>query len=465
MATGRRRSSNGSQDSLPMYKTQNLGLAGDYINVEAPVMNDIKQEPEYASTRASSHYHPPPYPPPGFNSTEETPSAWQRHGGKIKAVFGLALMIGVGVGLGVPIIKLRPGEDWTEEETPDQSQQQLDYHLYLWLFISWANLVFWVFIAMIFPYVFKFMASFLNPGQAKYWHILRMLRSGIVFVGGSIGCYVAFCIVRSFPDLFFPITDMFQLIMNNEDLIMNAKKEKGDTEVEKLLIKLLTKSTTVPSKMPWQRIANDLLTTLMLWAACFFTEKLLITFIAVHYHYRAGGKRIEAQKKMRKALTTLYDASLELFEQGHEQFMDEDQLVGASFSQKLHFFKGKKSMYIVDKALEDPRTSAALAKRIWLSLVPEGRDVLTTDDVVEVIKSNRRQEAEECFAAIDVNHNGDLTLNEMVLTVMEMGRSRRAIYQGMQDIDRALQTLNWILLIVLTGVMGFFIRKYISIAL
>ena len=252
--------------------------------------------------------------------------------------------------------------------------------------------------------------------------------------------------------------------MNNEDLIMNAKKEKGDTEVEKLLIKLLTKSTTVPSKMPWQRIANDLLTTLMLWAVCFFTEKLLITFIAVHYHYRAGGKRIEAQKKMRKALTTLYDASLELFEFGHEQFMDEDQLVGASFSQKLHFFKGKKSIYIVDKALEDPRTSAALAKRIWLSLVPEGRDVLTTDDVVEVIKSHRRQEAEECFAAIDVNHNGDLTLNEMVLTVMEMGRSRRAIYQGMQDIDRALQTLNWILLIVLTGVMGFFIRKYSSVA-
>lgn len=242
---------------------------------------------------------------------------------------------------------------------------------------------------------------------------------------------------------------------------MNAKSEKGDSEVEKLLIKILTKSTTVPSKMPWYRIVNDLLTTLMLWAICFFVEKMFITFLAVHYHYRADGKRIEGQKKMRKALSTLYDASKELFEPGHEQFREEDKLISVRYSQKLQFFKGKKSTYIVDKALEDVRSSAALAKRIWLSLVPEGRDVLTADDIVEVIKSHRRSEAEECFAAIDINHNGDLTLNEMVLTVMEMGRSRRAVYQGMLDIDRALRSLDWILIVVLTTVMGIFVSMYL----
>lgn len=460
MATGRRRSSSGGQDSLPMYKTQNLGLAGDYINVGPSTINEVKHEPEYASARSSAHYQPPPYPPPGHNeASDDKQSIWQRHGHKIKLVFSLAMMVGVAAALVIPVIALRPMEDWTEEETPAQSKKQLEYYIYMWLLISWANLLLWFFSGVIFPYIFKFISGFLDPGKAKYWHIFRLMRSAITFLGGAIGCYIVYVMVSLVNGAFVSQAKILRCIFNNDLLIMNAKSEKGDSEVEKLLIKILTKSTTMPSKMPWHRIVNDLLTTLMLWAICFFVEKMFITFIAVHYHYRADGKRIEGQKKMRKALSTLYDASIGLFESGHEQFREEDKLICIKFSQKLQFFKGKKSTYIVDKALEDVRSSAALAKRIWLSLVPEGRDVLTADDIVEVIKSHRRSEAEECFAAIDINHNGDLTLNEMVLTVMEMGRARRAVYQGMLDIDRALQSLDWILLVVLTMVMGIFVSR------
>ena len=141
----------------------------------------------------------------------------------------------------------------------------------------------------------------------------------------------------------------------------------------------------------------------------------------------------------------------------------EDDLIAGNAKHKIHLLKTDKTKRLVDRALEDSRSSAALAKRIWLSLVPQGRDTLTVDDIVEVIKSNRRAEAEECFRALDINQNGDLTLNEMVLTVMEMGKQRRSIYGGMMDIDRALASFDWILCVVITAVIGSYLGKlYIS---
>lgn len=243
-------------------------------------------------------------------------------------------------------------------------------------------------------------------------------------------------------------------------MLINAKKEKGDTEIEKLLIKLLTRTTTIPSKRPWPRLLNELMTTLLLWAILFFFEKILITYISIHYNYRSSGKRIESHKRMRHALNTLYDASISLFPPFHEQFKLEDDIIAGKVKHKVHLLKSKTTSRIVDRALEDNRSSAALAKRIWLSLVPQGRDTLTVDDIVEVIKSHRRAEAEDCFRAIDINQNGDLTLNEMVLTVMEMGRQRRSIYQGMMDIDRALNSFDWICVSVMASVIGAYLSKF-----
>ena len=244
--------------------------------------------------------------------------------------------------------------------------------------------------------------------------------------------------------------------MNNEDLIHNAKKEGGDSELEKLLLKYLKRATMRPTTRPWPKIVNDLLTILLLWAIFFFFEKIMMLYVSIHYHYRADGNRIERSKRLRAALVTMYDASTAIYPAFHEPFKIEDGLIAGDSKERLQFFKTKTTSKIVDHALEDPRASAALAKRIWMSLVPEGRDVLTVDDIVEVIKSHRRAEAEECFKAIDENQNGDLTLNEMVLTVIETGRARRSIYQGMTDINRAINTLDWICCVVIAVVIAAF---------
>ena len=204
MAAGSRSSSSSraSRDSLPMYKTQNLGLASDYINVGPPPTNDIKQE-EYqtqvGSSRSSINYLPPPFPPPGFNEEEVKPSFWKRHGHHIKWTLGFVTMVLICAALLYPVFKFRTTEQWTEEETPEMSDRQMQYHIFLWLFISWINLLFWWVVASAFPHVFRFVAGFVNPGQQKYWHIFRYMNAAITLLGGSIGLYIAYVIVRQYP--------------------------------------------------------------------------------------------------------------------------------------------------------------------------------------------------------------------------------------------------------------------------
>jgi hypothetical protein len=195
---GGSRSSSSSHDSLPMYKTQNLGLANDYISVGPQGMNDIKQEEfqqTFASARNSMNFQPPPFPPPGWHDEEVKQSFWQRHGHRIKLLFAFVFLVLVSAGLLYPVIRYRETEQWTEEETPEISQKQLYYHIFLWLFISWINAAIWFAIATAFPHVFRIVSGILNPGQQKYWHIFKFMIPAITLLGTALGVYISYVIV------------------------------------------------------------------------------------------------------------------------------------------------------------------------------------------------------------------------------------------------------------------------------
>ena len=225
--------------------------------------------------------------------------------------------------------------------------------------------------------------------------------------------------------------------------------------------------TIRPAFRPWPRIFNDVLTMFFLWAVFYFFEQLLMLYISIHYHYRTSDIRIRRSKKMRKVLALLWEASARLNPPMEAPFDAEDDAIARQKKEKdkQKFFKKTKSSKIVDFALEDPRSSAALAKRIWMSMVSEGCDVLTAEDLREVLPVNRRIEADECFAVLDENENGDLTLNEMVLAVIETGNARRSIYQGITDINHAIKTLDWIATGVITMVVLAFMRKATQICM
>jgi hypothetical protein len=241
-------------------------------------------------------------------------------------------------------------------------------------------------------------------------------------------------------------------------------------------------------------VVDNIQNILVFWAIAYLMEQIVIVYISIHYHYRTDKARIELSKKMQSALCKLYEASLYLHPAYGATFSAEDVIIrdstqaehgrtrreAAEFFQKLggmgkkavamfgsvlgsesnsHFFQAHSGYATVEHALEHPASSAALAKRIWVALVPEGKDVLTAKDIAEVFGPHRKAEADECFKAIDENENGDIRLDEMVPTVVEAGRVRGNIYQGMKDINHTINTLDWIMLMSIAGFMTFFIRE------
>jgi len=199
---------------------------------------------------------------------------------------------------------------------------------------------------------------------------------------------------------------------------------------------------------------------------------------------------------MQTALSTLYEASLQLYPAYQEPFATEDYIIrhftaleennpsggAGKFLRKLgmasdkitdilgnvlnsgsqsHWFKPDVPYAIVGHALEHPRSAAALATRLWQSLVSEGNDKLTVDDLAEVLGPHKREDAEKYFKVLDENENKDIELDELVLTVVELGRIRHAIFQGMNDMNHAINTFDWIALTAIGFTMIFFICKSI----
>ena len=232
------------------------------------------------------------------------------------------------------------------------------------------------------------------------------------------------------------------------------------------------------SDFAWDDALADILFSGTLWAALYLVEKIIVLYISIHYHYRTDSKRIEKSKRMQRALGTLYEASVYLHPLYSDAFLVEDSIIhshavdrsecpnhGAGlFLQKLgigsrvsdafgrlvnpdgdsHWFQPSVSYAIVGRALEHPKSAAALGTRIWASIVAEGKDALTVDDIAEALGPHSREQAQDCFNILDENENKDIRLNEMVMTTVEAGRIRHAIFQGMHDINHAINTFEFV---------------------
>ncbi|KAB5518871.1 hypothetical protein GE09DRAFT_977795 [Coniochaeta sp. 2T2.1] len=378
----------------------------------------------------------------------------------------VAVVLVVGIPLAIPIIIFRQDldvlanvDDTTTVESVERRQyRQLVYYLFAWFETCWLG--FWAsdVIGLGLPYVFRFVARYVNPAHQRYWRVFRVLHRPITIIGLVVTAYISFTF----------------LINGNELLVVNFK-ENEDT-------------------FGWDDAIEDVLEQCTLWGAFYLVEKLMIVYITVHYHYRSNLTRIEHSKEMQNTLMTLYDASVYLYPVGSGQFDDEDVIIrnatgaehgehrvrATSYLSRLgidtygmtHFFgnfmtagaptrshwlRPASTYAVVERALANPKSAAALAKRIWMSLVVVGNESLRAEDIAEVLGPFRREEAHNLFMVLDENESGDIQLDEMIWTVVEAGRVRHAIFQNMHDMDHCINTFDWVALAMLAAVMVFFI--------
>ena len=238
----------------------------------------------------------------------------------------------------------------------------------------------------------------------------------------------------------------------------------------------------------WESTIQNILAAALVASLIFLAEKLLVQLISISYHRKQFNAKIKESKHNIFLLSLLYDASRSLFPAYCNEFAEEDYIINDSidigsiqrgnghsrsgsatpmrllqnvgrvgdkitsaFGNIAHEVTGKEvfnpnsAHSIVVEALEKTKSSEALAKRLWMSFVVEGKEALFEEDILEVLGSERQSEAEECFASLDRDGNGDISLDEMIMTVCEFGRERHSIANSMHDVDQAINVLDKLL--------------------
>ncbi|KAK3990500.1 Mechanosensitive ion channel-domain-containing protein [Cladorrhinum sp. PSN332] len=356
----------------------------------------------------------------------------------------LVYIVPVAILLAIPliIIPLTGDKDRIHLGGPEEPTLFL---LFLWIEVSWLTLWAGKLVAHLLPAVFMFFCGVISSGTRKYATVLRALEIPLSLFFWGLASWISFKL-------------MFE----------DAKKQWADT-VQRILLSLFLSS------------------------AVLLGEKALVQLISISYHQRSFANRIKDSKREILLLGLMYEASRTLFPMYCPEFADEDYIINDSIDVMLtggkvggrqglpaapmklvgevgrlgdkitsvfgniaseitgkNVFNPNSAHSIVVEALEKVRSSEAMARRIWMSFVVEGKDSLSMDDIIEVMGPAHREEAEECFSAIDADQNGDISLEEMIRKVVEIGKERKAIGNSMKDISQALTVFDKVLLFVVT---------------
>lgn len=339
-------------------------------------------------------------------------------------------------------------------------------------FFSWVEIIWlsiWVskIVAHYLPYLFQVFAGVVSSGVRKYSLVIRALEIPLSLVGWAVTSLATFVpIMTRNPDNAQRCTD---------------KRTRGSGIFE---------STDYSCLKEWESIVQKILAACLVATLVWLAQKFLIQLISINYHRKQFNSRIRDSKHNIYLLGVLYEASRTLFPAYCNEFAEEDysiadQVLGvkgrkhghkrsgsatplrmlqnmgrfknnvtSAFGNVAQEITGKQvfnpdsAHSVVVEALEKKRTSEALARRIWLSFVIEGRDSLLQDDIQDVLGSDKRELADEAFWSLDRDGNGDISLDEMILAVTELGRERKAIASSMHDIDSAISALDSMLAVV-----------------
>jgi hypothetical protein len=166
--------------------------SAEYIHVDIKRKSVASHDEE---AKFSPDYQPPLFPPPEIKYEPEKVkvSFGQKHRRFIKVcryIFVIVLVEGL---LAIPVViydKDSEGFDWDTDYA-----HNFMYWFFLWLCIAWGSCAVSKIGANLLPHVFRWIASYVNPGHRKYWRILRFMRKAFTMLGGSIGTIVSFNVV------------------------------------------------------------------------------------------------------------------------------------------------------------------------------------------------------------------------------------------------------------------------------
>ena len=358
-------------------------------------------------------------------------------------VFPLAIIIAVPIIVGATI-----------RHDPSIGGVQMVW-LFTWIECVWLSLWISKLWAKALPTVFQTLCGIVSSGTRKYVQVLKALEIPLSLVGWALASWATF----------------IPLMTCNPD----QRRQNG--------------GRCAPHQR-WQTTVSNVAAAFLVASLVFLVEKLLILMISMNYHRKQFASKIKTSKHNIHLLSLLYDASRALFPTHCPEFAEEDHVINDSLigsrskkgahsqtgsatpmkivhnvaivSDKITSAFGNVAQEIIGRdvfnptaahsivitALEKHHSCEALAKRLWMSFVVEGREALFREDLIEVLGEEHQQEAEEAFNAIDADLNGDISLDEMIMAVAQFGRDRHSIANSVHDVDQAIKVLDQLLQVV-----------------
>jgi Ca2+-binding EF-hand superfamily protein len=276
--------------------------------------------------------------------------------------------------------------------------------LFVWLEVLWGSLWISKFIAMMMPTIFVFVSGIVNSGVRKYHPILRMIETALSL--------------------------LFWIIIAGTTVIPITMTFDQDRPVPEWLYTLRTVC-----------IASIAV------AAMVLVERLIIQIININYSEKQFCGRIKNSKNQISMLDSLYVQSTTIFPPFCREFAQEDytiitgevdksdssptkllnniRMAGREVAQAFgqmasditgaSLFNTKAAHTIVTEALEAKSSSEALAIRLWKSFSKKDHSSLTQKDLENAFPPAKRKIAQELFTLLDVDQNGDVSLEEMIL--------------------------------------------------
>ncbi|KAI1000825.1 hypothetical protein K3495_g7373 [Podosphaera aphanis] len=326
--------------------------------------------------------------------------------------------------------------------------------IWIWIEVVWLSIWISKLVSKCIPYLFVTLCGVISSGTRKYAAILHAVEIELSFVGWSFASIISFTALSN-PGL------------NHQ-----------------------------PHQKHWIHVVSNFLIAAHIVSFLFLAEKMFVQLISINYHRRSFDNRIKENKNFVRLLSLLYEASRTLFPTHCKEFAEEDYTINKSIINKLSKSRGNRSgsttplrlvgeigrigdkftsafgniaseitgkqvfnqnspQNVVTEALEKTRSAEALAKRLWMSFVLEDQDALHLDDIKEVLGPSRHDKAEDCFAVLDADENGDITLEEMITRVTELARDRKAVAASMRDVGQAIGVLNQVLVVVVSVISIF----------
>ncbi|CAZ85064.1 unnamed protein product [Tuber melanosporum] len=220
----------------------------------------------------------------------------------------------------------------------------------------------------------------------------------------------------------------------------------------------------------WESRASIVLLALFIAMILNLFEKIIIQLIAISFHQRTYEDRIDLNKFQISSLAKLYAHSKEV---AGGRDLDEKQGSGLTSGAKTplvvfqHAKAGAHSAFtkvgdvmgkvagdftgrqvssstspqqVVLTLLYTTEGSQALARRLFRTLVREGTEVVSAEDLRHVFTSE--EEAEAAFQMFDRDLNGDISCEEMEIACVEIGRERKAITASLKDLDSVVSKLD-----------------------